>query len=427
MPSESRGRGETSRAIASAGILKFEFVCRVSEMKKNVVVFNHFAVTKGHAGGTRHVELFDLLADEWDYMLVAADRNLFSRESVHATSGAFRSVRTTPYRGNGPGRILNWVSYSVSAFVVGVRQPQLDVVYASSPHLLAGLAGFILARIRRAGFVLEIRDLWPQILVDMGRMRSTSISYRILRSLELFLYHRADEIVVLTEGSRDAIRADCPGASTITLVPNGSDPAMFAIDAERSMLRQRYGMDGLVLVYAGAHGPANGLELVLDAAERVRTDLPDVSFVLVGDGVEKPALVAEAKMRRLTNVQFHDPIPKSEVPSLLRAADVGLHVLADVPLFRYGVSPNKLFDYMAAGLPVVTNCPGEVERVVHRADAGVAVEPTKLEDAVRVVAAASDDQLEAWGQGGQDYVKRHLSREILAHRLAGVLDRVVKK
>ena len=182
-------------------------------------------------------------------------------------------------------------------------------------------------------------------------------------------------------------------------------------------------MTGLAFVYAGAHGPANGLGLLLDAAESVTGDLPEVEFVLVGDGADKPHLIDEAERRHLTNVRFLDPIPKADMPELLSAADVGLHVLADVPLFRYGVSPNKLFDYMAAGLPVVTNCPGEVEGIVNTAGAGVAVKPDDLEDAVRTVAAASSDQLTIWGHAGRSFIQQHRSREVVAGQLAEVLNR----
>ncbi len=395
-------------------------------MAKHVLVLNHFAVPQGHAGGTRHVELFDQLPDTWRYTLVGADRNLLSGERTHRTTGRYRAVRTTPYRGNSWSRIANWISYAVAAFFLGIRQRRVDVVYASSPHLLAGLAGYLIARIRRAAFILEIRDLWPRILVDMGRMSASSIVYRILRHLELFLYCHADEIVVLAEGSAEAIRADCPSARSIAFIPNGSDPAMFTVDADRDELRKQFEMTGLTFVYAGAHGPANGLGLVLDAAEGVKGDLPDVSFVLVGDGAEKGALVAESRERGLTNVHFYDPIPKSDMPDLLMAADVGLHVLADIPLFRYGVSPNKLFDYMAAGLPVVTNCPGEVEGIVNSADAGIAVGPDGLEGAVRRVAAAPEEQLTSWGNSGRQFIETSRSREVLGRQLAQVLDGVAK-
>ena len=390
-------------------------------------MLNHFAVPAGQVGATRHAELFDRLPDEWQYTLVGADRSLLTGERAHRSAGRYRSVRTSPYRGNGVSRIMNWLSYAVAAVVVGFTQRRVDVVYASSPHLLTGLAGWVVARLRRAGFVLEIRDLWPRILVDMGRMRTTSIIYRFLRRLELFLYRHADEIVVLAHGSADAIRAESPDAGTITFVPNGSDPAMFTVDDDRDTLRQRYAMTGFAVVYAGAHGPANGLGLVLDAAEQLQSDAPDVEFVLVGDGADKEALVAEAAQSGLTNVRFLDPIPKSEMPGLLAAADAGLHVLADVPLFRYGVSPNKLFDYMAAGLPVVTNCPGEVEELVNNAEAGIAVAPDQIDIAVREIVAASIEQRAAWGHAGREFIVEHRSREVVAGQLEAVLDRVVSR
>lgn len=392
---------------------------------KSVLVLNHFAVPKGQAGHNRHVELFDRLDDDWHYTLVAADRSLLSRRRAHESSGTFRAVWTTPYRGNGVDRIINWFSYSVGAFIVGLRQRRLDVVFASSPHLLAGLVGYAVAKVRRAGFVLEIRDLWPRILVDMGHMKSTSIVYRLVRRLELFLYRHAGEIVVLAEGSRAAIRSDCPGQTTITFLPNGSDPATFAVANTRADLRNRYGFDGLVFVYAGAHNPANSLDLVLDAAEHVKDDLPEVNFVLIGDGLQKPALMSDAERRGLTNVRFLDPVPRAEIAGLFAAADVGLHVLADVPLFRYGVSPNKLYDYMAAGLPVVSNSPGEVAETIEGAAAGLAVAPGDLDKAAEKMAAASTEELRAWGEAGKRFIDTVRSHEILAERLAEVLERAV--
>ena len=145
----------------------------------------------------------------------------------------------------------------------------------------------------------------------------------------------------------------------------------------RDDLRRGFGLDRFVIVYAGAHGPANGLDLVLDAAADVRTDCPDVRFLLIGDGVAKAALMARAEQEGLGNVEFRAPMAKNEIRPLLTAVDAGVHVLADVPLFRYGVSPNKLFDYMAAGIPVITNTPGEVQELVAEAGAGLAVAPER--------------------------------------------------
>lgn len=394
-------------------------------MNRRVVVLNHFAAPRGAPGGTRHVELFGRLA-RWDAIVISSRVNYFTRSATRLDDELYRTVPVLPYTGNGPARILNWASYAVTAILSALRLPRPDIVYASSPHLLTGLAGWLLARTRRASFVLEVRDLWPVVLVEMGQLSAESRLYRALKGLERFLYRRADAVVVMAEGVRRVL-VDDEGMppERIHFVPNGADPADFVAPAPRNELRTRYQLDGLVFAYTGAHGPANGLDLVLDAAAEVAQDLLDVRFLLVGDGVAKQALVERARREGLSNVSFHDPVPKDEMAALLGAADVGLHVLADVPLFRYGVSPNKLFDYMAAGLPVLTNTGGEVAALVEDAEAGIAVPPEGLASGVRQLAAADSSRREQWGKSGCEFIGATRSRTALASRLEAVLDDLV--
>ena len=391
--------------------------------RHRVLVLNHFAVPRGEPGMTRHAELFSSVRG-WDATIIAANRNLYTRATWSTDDEMFRSVPVTNYANNGPARVLNWISYAVGALAVGLRLRDLDLVYASSPHLLAGLSGCVLARIKRVPFVFEVRDLWPQVLVDMGRLAESSLQYSILRRLERFLYRHAAAIVVLAEGSRAGVIAAGGEADRVVHIPNGADPQDFSVDERRETLRASYGMDGVVFLYAGAHGPANGLDAVLDAAEAVSTTDPSIRFWLVGDGIAKQGLVTDAARRRLTNVFFHDPVPKSEIPRLLAAADIGLHVLADVPLFHYAISPNKLFDYMAAGRPVLTNTPGEVAALVQKAGAGLAVEPRGIAEGAREMAASSPAQRDAWGGNGRAFVAEHRSRETLAKQLEQLLDEI---
>jgi len=391
---------------------------------KRVIVLNHFAAPRGAPGGTRHVELFGRLAD-WESTVLASRVNYFTRQTTRLDDSLYRTVPVLPYKGNGPARVLNWMSYAVTASVAALRLPRPTVVYASSPHLLTGLAGWALARLRRAGFVLEIRDLWPVVLVEMGQLSAESRLYRALKWLERFLYRKSDAIVVMAEGVRDVlVRDEGVRAERIHFVPNGADPADFTAHASAAVLRGTYGLTGIVFAYTGAHGPANGLDLVLDAAAAVLHSHPEVHFLLVGDGVSKDALQQRARAEQLSNVRFLDPIPKDEMPALLGAVDVGLHVLADIPLFRYGVSPNKLFDYMAAGRPVITNTGGEVAALVKESGAGLAVAPTGLVDAVRQLAASSPEDRLAWGSSGRDFIAATRSRTALAGQLELVLDQV---
>lgn len=388
-----------------------------------VLVMNHFAVPRGEPGGTRHAELVGHL-ERWQAVIIAGDRNLLTRERMRFPE-TFRPVWVAPYANNGVARIANWVSYAATATIAALRLGRHDAVYASSPHLLAGLAGWLLARVWRVPFVLEIRDLWPKVLLDMGTLTATSPLYRALDGLARLLYRKADALVVLADGVVDEVAREGVARERICVIPNGADPADFDVDEPRETLRERFGFtDRFVVVYAGAHGPANGLGLVLDAAGQLAGTHPDVEFVLVGDGVDKPALQARAAAEKLTNVRFLDPIAKDEMPKLLAAADAGLHVLADVPLFRYGVSPNKLYDYMAAGRPAITNTPGEVSALVRAADAGIATDPEGIADAVAAVADATPDQRARWATNGRAWMTANRSRRAMAARLEALLDDV---
>jgi glycosyltransferase involved in cell wall biosynthesis len=391
-------------------------------MKPVVLVFNHFAQPPTSPGGTRHIELFSRL-EHWDARIIAANRNLLSGSPV-VPEGILETVIVTPYSGNGPARIVNWVSYAVMSFFRGVRAKRVDVVYGSSPHLLAALSAWLVARLRRVPFVLEIRDVWPRVLVDMGAMSETSIVYRALQVLERFLYRQADRIVIMAEGVQDYLVALGVEPELIEFIPNGADTEDFRPTADRDSLRKRYGFDGVVAVYAGAHGPANGLDLLLDAAQQVAEAVPALTIVLVGDGARKPELVESARIRGVTNVTFLEPVPKSEIKDLFAAADIGVHCLADVELFRSGVSPNKLYDYMAAGLPVITNTPGEVSGFVNASGGGVAVEPTGLANGLSSLAVLTAEERARLGQAGSEHLAATRSRTAMAQRIEAVLDDV---
>lgn len=388
-----------------------------------VLVLNHFAAPRGQAGGTRHVELFSRLIG-WQYLIIAADKNHLTGKTVAPETGLL-PVATIGYKSNGLRRILNWVSYSWAAFWAGLRQRHVTVVYASSPHLLAGFSGLAVARIRRLPFVLEIRDLWPHILVQMGQINQGSAIHRTLTFLEEFLYRNADGIVVMAPGVRAELVARGVPSEKIEYIPNGADPEDFVPSADRCVLRQRYSFHRQTAIYAGAHGPANGLKLLLTAAAEASDIAMDI--VLIGDGVEKPALRSMASELGLKNVRFMDPVPKNEIADVLAAADLGLHVLADVELFRSAVSPNKLFDYMAAGLPVLTNSPGIASAWVQEAQSGWAVPPNSLAEGLRDFESLPDATKNAAGRSGQRWLEENQSRSAMASRLSDMFEEVLAR
>lgn len=375
------------------------------------------------AGGTRHVELFGRL-DRWSAVVLAGNKSYLDQAPVES-DGVLKAVRVTRFRGNGPSRVLTWMSYMASAFAQGMRGPRPTVVWGSSPQMGAAIVALLCARIRRAPFVLEIRDLWPHILVEAEVIPRNGVVHRLITRIEEYLYRSAAAIVVLAEGTqRELVGRGFDGAK-VHFVPNGADVGAFAGTGTRESRRLALGLDDrLVVIYAGAHGPANGLDLVLDAAERLRETDSEALFLLVGDGVQKPALQRRADAAGLDNVRFHDPVPKDEIPELYEASDIGLHCLDDVDLFKYGVSPNKLYDYMAARLPVITNAGGDVAAMVERADSGVAVEPRSIADGVRLIEEASGAQRSEWAENGHRFMREHRSRDALARQVEDLLDQV---
>jgi len=394
---------------------------------------NHFAVAPSDGGGTRHFDLAHALRPHgWQVTIAASDFHLHSRGYTRRPTPNARAaiaervddvdflwLWAAPYTTNDWRRARNWLSFSHSlGRLTPNGAPLPELIIGSSPHLFAALAALRMARRLCVPFVLEVRDLWPESIVAAGGRRGPA--YHALGLLAKYLYARADRIIVLARGTGDHLAGLGVDPQRIVYVPNGADPTPAA-------RRQSHPDAPFTLVYAGAHGPANGLDTVLDAAALIRDQA--VRIVLVGDGPSKSALQSRAAQEQLSNVEFHDPVPKTAMPALLASAHAGLMVLRDAPLFTFGVSPNKLFDYLAAGLPVVCNVPGDVAAMLRSASAGeqaADATPRALANAILRLAQQTPDALRAMGDAGRAWVGREHGRPVLAQRLDAALRALVE-
>lgn len=315
---------------------------------KQVWLLNHYAQEPGGAGGTRHFHLAEhLKAYGWQATVIAASvdhgtgrQRLAVEETTRldAIKGVpFLWVSTPTYAGNGGGRVKNMLAYTFRVLLKSTTSSlsKPDVVVGSSVHPFAAVAGAWLARRHRVPFVFEVRDLWPQTLVELGRLKDTSVMTRVLRWLELWLYRRADKIVVLLPKAVDYIAPLGIATDKVVWIPNGVELEGYAKPvppAER---------DVFTLMYFGAHGQANGLDCVLDAMAELSTrpGMQHVRLRLIGDGLLKPTLMAQAKKLNLSNVLFEDPVPKAQIPHLASEADAFVISVKDLPqLYRYGIS-----------------------------------------------------------------------------------------
>jgi len=299
-----------------------------------------------------------------------------------------RVVRVKTFISPNRGRVrrsLDFLSFLVTGFFGGALQKTPDVVCATSPQFFAALAGRAVAARHRAPFVFELGDLWPASISEIGALRE-NLALRLLEKIELFLYRKSAAVAALTPAFKANLVARGIGGDKIAVVINGVDTWRYGPRARDADLARAWGLeDKFVVGYVGTHGMAHGLGNVLDAAALLR-DLKEFRFLLVGDGAERPALVARARDEGLDNVVFAPPQPKDAMPRVWSLCDAALVHLRDLPVFST-VIPSKIFEAMASGLPVLLAAPtGEASRMIEADKAGLCVpagDPEALAAAAR--------------------------------------------
>ena len=407
----------------------------------SLIWINQFATMPADGGGTRHFELArELVQRGWEVTILASDLHLHARKFTRRADPDDRSTRietqdgvemrwlwAAPYEGNDWRRAWNWLSFYRSVGREGRRLPRRpDLIIGSSPQIFAASAARRLARKSGVPFVFEVRDLWPESLLAVGGRRGPA--YRVLDRIATSLYRDADRVMVLARGVARYLAERGVPEKKIVHVPNGVDVQAIA-PAATARAEDASARAPFTLIYAGAHGPANGLDTVLDAAEILRSQ-PEIRFLLVGDGPAKAQLREAAARRGLANVEFRAPVSKYELVALLNAADAGLMVLKEAPLFAFGVSPNKLFDYLGGGLPVVCNVAGEVAEMLAESTAGVQAADASgaaLAAAIRELMTWSSSRRREQGAAGRRWVEREHSRTVLGQRLDAFLRGVLAR
>lgn len=315
-------------------------------------------------------------------------------------------------------RILIFLSFAFKSIKVALTE-QYDVVFATTTPLTAGIPGIFAKWFRRKPFVFEVRDLWPELPKAMGVIKNPVVLW-MMSVLEWTSYHSADRLVGLSPGIVDGIIKRGIAPEKVASIPNGCDLDIFASEHQVWRPEGVHPTD-LMAIFTGTHGLANGLNAVLDAAvELKKRHRTDIKLVLVGDGMQKKALLERAAELQLDNVIFHDPVNKAKLAGLMASADVGLQILANVPAFYYGTSPNKFFDYISAGLPVLNNYPGWLAELITNKQCGFAVPPENPQAFADALEQAADhrEKLLEMGRNGQQVAKAQFNRSILSQKFS---------
>ncbi len=298
-------------------------------------------------------------------------------------------------------RSLTFISFALKSISLAFTM-KYDIVFATSTPLTAGIPGIFARWFKNKQFVFEVRDLWPELPKEMGVIKNPII-LSLMSFLEFVSYRSAHRCIGLSPGIVNGIVKRGVLPENVAMIPNGCDLEIFKSNA-CPWRPDRVEHTDLMAIFTGTHGIANGLDAVLDAAAvLVRRGRTDIKIVLIGQGKKKDELQQRVIRDNLNNVIFHDPVDKEKLSGLMAASDIGLQLLANVPAFYYGTSPNKFFDYIAAGLPVLNNYPGWISDMITQNQCGFAVQPDDSEAFANALEFAANNREQLRDMGKRSY------------------------
>lgn len=410
-----------------------------------ILIIHQYFLEEGEAGAPRWNEITKVWAERGDDITVLAGmihangdgkrpeyKGKYFVKKNHGKVNVIRCHVSESYNANFLGRLWGYFSFVFSALWAGMfkAKGKYDLILVTSPPLFIGISGYLISRLRRIPLVFEIRDLWPESAIDTGVVKNGMI-IKMAFWLEAFLYRKAKLINVLTPAFRTTLleKKNVP-AEKIIFIPNASDFSFtdhlmesFDIGA----FRKELGLEGrFVISYVGAHGVANHLDQVLETGKLLEDT--NVTFLLIGEGMEKQKLIEKAKQMQVNNVRFLDPVPKADIFKYILASEMGASVLKKVEAFKT-VYSNKTFDYMSCKRPILMVIDGVSRQLVEEANAGVYVEPENPQDFAEKIRhyIAHPELLSEQGEAGYQYAKKHFDRHNLARNYSEFLEKTIRK
>lgn len=400
-----------------------------------IFYFHQYFTTPDGATGTRSYEFAKYLVEHGHDVTVICGSSEILKSGL---SGEFREGKREgyvdgirimeldiayPFRAGLVKRGLVFFRYAVRSISIALKG-DYDLIFASSTPLTAALPGIAARLLRRKPFVFEVRDLWPELPREAGIVRNPII-LKAMDLLEWISYRSANFCIGLSPGIVKGIVRRGVDPSRVVMIPNGCDLDLFTPDKTGAKRPEAAAEGDFLAVFSGAHGILNGLNAVLDAAAELhRRGRIDIKLLFIGDGKLKPELVHRAQTEKLKNCIFLDSVPKSELVNLHKGADIGMMILSNVPAFYYGTSPNKFFDYISSGLPVVNNYPGWLSDLIQENNCGIAVPPENpkaFADALEYL-AGNRKMLHQMGKNARSLAEQMFDREKLAQNFLDVLE-----
>ena len=405
-----------------------------------IVLFQQYFLGKNDSGGSRWNELTSFFSQKKEYKIDVIAGNIHystgkkmlpksweNQEDVDENTTLYRMWTYAGYNKSFLGRVIGYLSYTFSSLVKALFLPKPDLYIITSPSIFVGISAILASFFKRVPFIFEVRDLWPESAVATGVLNNRFL-LKILYMLEYRLYKHSTKIVVLTPAFKKDIQKRYPEfKEKIEIITNGADFSIMEKKNDVQKLRSSLNWSNKkVFTYLGAHGVANDLIQVINVAKQFR-DQSNLLFVLIGDGMQKEQLKEMAKKFDLTNIQFIDSVPKSEVVDYINASDVCMAILKKTDTFKT-VYPNKVFDYMSCKKPVLVTIDGITRELIEKANCGIYCEPeneSAFINGVSYLLEKSENELERMGEEGFLHVQANFDRQKLAQRYVDIIEGVV--
>ena len=328
-----------------------------------------------------------------------------------------------------PKRVWQFAKFALISTRVALQE-DYDLLFATSTPLTVGIPAIAGKIFRRKPMVFEVRDLWPELPKAMGVITNPVILF-LMSMLEWSSYHAADHVIGLSPGMVEGIKKRGIKNERVSMVPNSCDLELFnpePCDRQELDFPAAITKDHFVAAFTGAHGIANGLEVIIKVAEELKRRKNDrIKLLLIGDGKKKQSLIEEAEAKNLDNIVFMNPVPKIRLIELLRGIDLGLMILKNVEAFYFGTSPNKFFDYLAAGKPILVNYPGWMSDLVKEHNIGYAVTPDSPVAFADALEQAAESDLAQMGVSARNLGETQFNRSEMAENFVSILEQVHTK
>jgi glycosyltransferase involved in cell wall biosynthesis len=281
-------------------------------------------------------------------------------------------------------RIISFLSFCLFSIYAGLRTKNVDVIYATSTPLTVGIPTMVLKWLKRVPFVFEVRDQWPESVIEVGILHN-KLLIKILLWLEKIIYKNASAIVAVSEDMAESIQNIVKDKKPVYVIPNGADLELFTPEVDGREIRKEKGWgDKLVFLHAGAMGKITGLEFIIDVADKLR-GYQDILFVLIGEGFRKGTLQDKVKELGLKNVEILPSVAKQQLPPIMAAADVIMVVIGNFPIIERHASLNKFYDGLSAGKPVLLNYSGWQREMIEKERAGIGCHLCNVDEMVEKI------------------------------------------